>query len=128
VGYLTKNYLTNISITNMDNIIQALLGTGPRKDTIGDLLKVYLGGQRVNPMGGIYKDFEEPLSMQYDPQYEPMQIMDPMVQGMMTPEVIEILKELKRRKSESMLDQNWEDYGTQNPYRYLNDLGTQIGE
>lgn len=106
----------------MDNFLQSLLGNlNKPASPIQAVLMDYLG-LRQNPQGGVYKDFEEPLSTQYGT------FMDPMSLSMINPETMQIIRDLQKKKSNKMLDQNWENGGNQNPMRWTPNLGVGFGE
>ena len=93
-----------------------------------DWINAYFTGSQVDPRGGTYRDFEEPLSFQYGNKNQTLQIMDPMVQSLMTPEVAEILRELAEKDEMRRAMEAYENTKFTNPNNFIPNLGVGFGK
>ena len=88
---------------------------------MGDFLSAYFTGANVDPRGGTYMPYDEPLETQYGT------FTSPFVESLFTPEVMQIMDEVRRQRDYDRMDANWEEQKWNWPYRGVSDIGSQVG-
>ena len=109
-----------------------LLGLLNRMNTrrgipMGDFLSAFVTGDNVDPRGGTYKTFDEPLIAQYQPSAREYVIPNELIQDLMTPSILRMMYEQQQLAADEQLDENWGKDKFNWPLRGVGGLGTQIG-
>lgn len=88
---------------------------------MGDFLSAYFTGANVDPRGGTYMPYDEPLETQYGT------FASPFIKSLFTPEVMQIMDKVRRDREEEELTKRSLEQMYTNPMNFVKDLGTQIG-